>query len=114
MSDAPEHIWINPCHPCTAEDDFYVCNPKILSGRETQYTRHDLAQAEIDRLREALRGLLHNFELPHASFETGCCMCGDDMEKHGFHSNHSPTDSGVYYAELAIEAARAALENSDE
>lgn len=43
--------------------------------------------------------------------KSGVCCCGDGMERHGnpMDCGHSPVDSGEYYSESAIEAARAAL-----
>ena len=66
-------------------------------------------QAERDRLREALEGLLTLVE--HANFEEGWCCCGDDMLHHQnpMDCGHTPVDMGEYHASLAIKEARAAL-----
>lgn len=70
--------------------------------------------AENERLREALVSLLDNITAPHTSYETGCCMCGMDMDCPAEAHGHSPTDSGVYYMEAATELARAALKGADD
>ena len=66
-------------------------------------------QAERDRLRDALDGLLASVE--HANFEEGWCCCGDDMLHHQnpMDCGHTPVDMGEYHASLAIKEARAAL-----
>ena len=69
----------------------------------------DKAEAERDRLREALDGLLTSVE--HADFADGWCCCGDDMLHHQspMDCGHTPVDMGEYHASLAIKKARAAL-----
>jgi hypothetical protein len=69
----------------------------------------EAAQAEIERLREALGGLIGCFE--QSEVRSGHCCCGDDMENHAnpMDCGHSPVDSGMYYADLAVTAARALL-----
>lgn len=76
------------------------------------------AQLETERrrsegLREGISELLRNVTAEHASFETGCCMCGIDMNAGIYaHEGHAATDSGVYYMEQAISLARATLEDT--
>ena len=53
----PERIYIKPCDPCRRDDDYYLCHPRYLDGRETAYVRADLADAqaqEIARLRNLM------------------------------------------------------------
>ena len=71
--------------------------------------RAKTAEAERDRLREALDGLLTSVE--HADFADGWCCCGDDMLHHQspMDCGHTPVDMGEYHAFFAIKEARAAL-----
>ena len=57
---AAERIWIKPCDPCDRADDYYLCSPEYLDGRETTYVRADLAEAQAQenaRLRWLLGGV---------------------------------------------------------
>lgn len=42
MTDAPERIWIKPCHPCTDLDDYYVQHPDYTDFASIGYIRADL------------------------------------------------------------------------
>lgn len=41
-TQAPERVWLKPCDPCNAPDDYYVCHPLFLDGREVSYVKDDL------------------------------------------------------------------------
>ena len=90
----------------TAERDGLL---RCVTDNHVALCRAEKAEAERDRLREALDGLLTSVE--HADFEDGWCCCGDDMLHHQspMDSGHTPVDMGEYHAARAIEKARAAL-----
>lgn len=50
MIDFPRRVWIARCHSRKEEDDFFVCHPKVLNGKEVEYVQ----AAELTRLRTAL------------------------------------------------------------
>ena len=90
----------------TAERDGLL---RCVTDNHVALCRAEKAEAERDRLREALDGLLTSVE--HADFAEGWCCCGDYMLHHQspMDCGHTPVDIGVYHASLAIEKARAAL-----
>lgn len=90
----------------TAERDGLL---RCVTDNHVALCRAEKAEAERDRLREALDGLLTSVE--HADFEDGWCCCGDDMLHHQspMDCGHTPVDMGEYHASLAIKKARAAL-----
>jgi hypothetical protein len=60
---------------------------------------------------EALRACVGSLE--RANVAEGYCCCGSPMESHDFGSGHSAVDMGEYYADKALEAARAVLRAHD-
>jgi len=72
------------------------------------------AAASNAALVESLTALLRLID--EFGIKSGVCCCGDDMERHDnpMDCGHSPVDSGEYYSESAIEAARAALAQAGE
>lgn len=56
-----------------------------------------------------ITNLIETIELSDTS--TGCCCCGEDMERHSdpMYCGHSPVDQGEYIAAGVIEEARALL-----
>ena len=53
----PERIWINPCHPCTEPDDYYVQHPDYTGFASIGYVRADLHNEVRRRLEIALDDL---------------------------------------------------------
>ena len=50
MNAAPERIWIKPTYLSDDPDDFYLANPKYLTGREAEYVLASrLAEVEAER-----------------------------------------------------------------
>lgn len=90
----------------TAGTDPYGDNSKFIAASRTAVPA---LIAEVERLREALRGLMAVME--HCSVTDGMCCCGDSMDKHPspMFCGHSPIDHGQYAADQAYEVARAAL-----
>lgn len=50
----PERIWINPCHPCTEPDDYYVQHPDYTGFASIGYIRADIHDEAVEALREAV------------------------------------------------------------
>ncbi|MDD9726091.1 hypothetical protein PVV74_11550 [Roseovarius sp. SK2] len=86
---------------------------RMATHEKTAATLRALSAA-LEQARAALGLCLSNMTAPHASFETGCCMCGTDMDAGVWaHGGHTPTDSGLYNADQAIEDARRVLSMLD-
>ena len=48
-------------------------------------------------VRRYLRGLYFDWRWPEAKAYEGCCMCGSDVDKHGYGDGHSAVDMYHYY-----------------
>ena len=108
MSDGPSTSWANWAWLACGDGRLVEVSEVRLQVFGLT-ARAEKAEAERDRLREALDGLLTSVE--HADFADGWCCCGDDMLHHQspMDCGHTPVDMGEYHASLAIEKARAAL-----
>lgn len=86
-----------------------------VSGYQPEaYAFMDAACAELVRRRSEAGRFMETLEefvefVEASDNREGYCMCGDPMDAHGFHSNHSPVDMGTYRADGLIEKAKALI-----
>ena len=72
MNAAPERIWIKPTYLSDDPDDFYLANPKYLTGREAEYVlasrlaeveaERDHFAREMQRMRKALHVIADSYD----------------------------------------------------
>lgn len=72
-----------------------------------------LAEERLAKAVEALGACIASLEMADTS--EGVCCCGDNMEGHSdpMACGHIPVDMGDYYAQSALESARAILKEID-
>ena len=97
------------------------CNSCGASGPDTNVPDHSTGykesinkwndRAEVERL-QARVAELESF-INQAPVETGVCMCGEEMYRHGSQPNHTPMDSWDYERDLILrdEAEKAGGES---
>ena len=134
---APERIWLKPCDPCKAPDDYYVCDPLYLDGREVSYVKDEVrcrvCQGGLRRANGWMIcvecGITDDFKSAisrpslSAAREAAAAMamrdeCGDIVEREG-HSLHRavrnaviPADAQAALDRLIAEARREAFEEA--
>ena len=102
-----EYVRADIVQALTAESD--RLKALVVSQGAQMQRQSEAAEAERDRLREALEVCVASIE--HADMSDGVCCCGEEIEGHSdpMHSGHTPVDMGEYHASLAIKNARAVL-----
>lgn len=106
-ADAPERIWITPCHRCQGPDDYYLLHPDYRNGKGTEYLRADLA---IPTPAQAAKVLLAAGPLPTMAVEAAhneIDWCRDNQNTRV--SDHPSQRPGTSCAEDIQDAWRAAL-----
>lgn len=110
----PFHLEVDPVHPHQLVRNAEKTHLIRLASVNKQWPNYRdyadrlaLCWNTHAALAEALRAITDGIE--RLGYETGCCCCGGDMDKHTVGDGHSPVDQGAYFMEPLIAQARAAL-----